>query len=342
LVAALHHRREGAREQLRDWVSEALGDLLARVIARHGLSYPRDALTAQALCATEAYLRTRRADDFAGMSIRAFRGTLMVSAAKLAWAPFGLHGREGRSAPTLPPSSAYEGQALYLPLEKVGSYYFGGDWLGGAVAEDGSLWVFLADVTGHGYFAYLLASRLPDLWRASWDEARGAGPAKLLAVLHYLLEDCLPEGVYVEASLAHLGPDGQATVLPAGACRILVRRRGLTDIAYHALSGSWLGLCRPSAADQRSWSLGVGDELLLATDGLFDQLRWRGRGPADPATLLAPLHGQAPLLEAVQRALHTALRDRLQVDDITAVALRRSALSREDFLNLPVSLVKES
>jgi serine phosphatase RsbU (regulator of sigma subunit) len=315
---------------------------MARVIARHGLSYSRDALTAQALSATEAYLRTRRADDFTGMSLRAFRGTLMVSAAKLAWAPFWLHGQEGRSAPTLPACSAYEGKAVYLPLERVGGYCFGGDWLGGVVAKDGSLWVFLADVTGHGYYAYLLASRLPDIWRTCWDEAGGAGPVELLGVLHDLLGDCMPEGVYTEAILAHLGPDGHATLVPAGACRILVRRRGLTDIACHTLSGSWLGLCRPSADDQRSWSLGIGDELMLATDGLFDQLRWTRRGTTDLATLLAPLHGQAPLLEGVQRALHSALQEHLQVDDITAVALRRSAFSREDFPRPPASLAKES
>ena len=37
------------------------------------------------------------------------------------------------------------------------------------------------------------------------------------------------------------------------------------------LRGTWLGLRAPTARDQQTWRLDAGDELLLGTDGMFDQ-----------------------------------------------------------------------
>src|SRR5690606_34745119 len=62
---------------------------------------------------------------------------------------------------SLPADNGYESRIFYQPHEKVGEIAFGGDWYAGTHAEDGSLWVIVADVTGHGYHAYLLASSPP-------------------------------------------------------------------------------------------------------------------------------------------------------------------------------------
>src|SRR5262245_55453038 len=73
LVEALRSRREGAREQLAEWLREPVARLIADVVSRHDLPHDPEALTERALHGLETYLRSRRPAEFAGMSPRAFR-----------------------------------------------------------------------------------------------------------------------------------------------------------------------------------------------------------------------------------------------------------------------------
>ena len=179
--------------------------------------------------------------------------------------------RRGWRPPALPRSLGYESESYSLPYERVGDSWFSGDWFGGHEAADGSLWILVADITGHGYYAYLLASTLPGVWQRCWESAPDT-PAELLAAMHDLLEDCLPDGIYVECTLVRLHPDGEIVVAPAGGSRLLLRRGRQETPLLLKMRGTWLGLIRPSPDDQQTWTLEAGDELLLATDGLFDQL----------------------------------------------------------------------
>jgi serine phosphatase RsbU (regulator of sigma subunit) len=220
----------------------------------------------------------------------------------------------------LPPSSAYASEVFYQPHERVGEYWFGGDWFGGVEAADGSLWILIADITGHGYSAYLLASALPGVWRTCW-ESGPAGPAELLAAMHDLLADCLPDGVYAECTLVRLHPEGEVVAAPAGGSRLLLRRGPDDRPVLIKLRGTWLGLAPPSPKDQHTWSLEGGDELLLATDGLFDQLHEQGE--ADIVELLGRVSGERGLFGRVRDLLGQALERASQKDDITIVFLRR-------------------
>ena len=47
-----------------------------------------------------------------------------------------------------------------------------------------------------------------------------AEPAGFLAAMHELLGDCLPDGIYLECTLARLEPDGRGTVVPVTRGRI--------------------------------------------------------------------------------------------------------------------------
>src|SRR5262249_32743556 len=147
--------------------------------------------------------------------------------------------------------------------------FFGGDWYAGRRNDDGSLWVLLADVTGHGYYAYLVASSLPAVWQRCWNAHPDhvPEPADLLETMHELVSDCLPEGVYVECTLARLDAEGRVTVSPAGATRLLLRRdAGEPNLVK--LRGSWLGFRAPERDEQHTLELEDGDELILATDGI--------------------------------------------------------------------------
>ena len=320
LVEGLQQRAADARGRLWEAVREPLGRLMGEVIARHQLDQSRDRLTLNALHLAETWLRTRPAREFDRLSWDAFRNAIVVHVARLALSPFG--GRTGTAAGPnpLPTCDVYHNETFFLPYERVGGFWFGGDWYGGRTAPDGALWVIVADVTGHGYYAYLLASALPHVWEACWKQAPAdVRPAGLLRAMHELLESCLPEGVYAECTLVRLSPEGEATVAPAGGSRLLLRRRGsAADLLK--LRGGWLGLFPPSAADQKSLTLAEGDELLLGSDGAFDQLdELAGAG--------RPGRASGSLLEDVRRLLHEALQKGPQKDDITLVLLRRRLLT---------------
>jgi serine phosphatase RsbU (regulator of sigma subunit) len=322
LVEALQHRADGARARLWEFLRAPVGRLMDELRSRHRLGQDRERLTTHALHAAETWLRTRPATSFTGMTWGAFRAAALLHLAKLAALPFGRAVGAAAGPQPLPESHLYDSETLFLPHDRVGPYWFGGDWFGGLEAADGSLWVIVADVTGHGYFAYLLASALPGVWQACWGEAgpAPAQPADLLAAMHGLLADCLPEGVYAECTLVRLSPGGEAVVAPAGGSRLLLRRgRGRPDLLK--LRGTWLGLKAPSPADQRSWVLGQGDELLLGSDGVFDHLE--AHGEAGVIEHLGRSAAVATLCDGVRQLLSQALQQGPQRDDITAVLLRR-------------------
>ena len=322
LVDGLQQRFDGARGRLWEAVREPVARLTAELIARHRFAADGGRLTLHALHHAETWLRTRPPRDFDRLSWDAFRNAVLVQVARTALQPFG--GRAGGSgvgpAP-LPDCPLYQNETLFIPYERVGGFWYGGDWYGGRTAADGALWVIVADITGHGYYAYLLASVLPNVWDACWRTAPAdVRPAGLLRAMHEMLETCLPEGVYAECTLVRLGPNGEATVAPAGGSRLLLRRKGgPSDLLK--LRGGWLGLLPPSSADQRSWTLADGDELLLGTDGAFDHLAELNGAPLTDR-LGRPA---ASLLEDVQRLLSQCLQRGPQKDDITLVSLRRRA-----------------
>jgi hypothetical protein len=319
LVHALSARTPGAREQLVALLRSPLARLMEQLGVRHGRAADGDRLTLYALHLAETWLRTLLPHETRFLSWAAFRGAVLLQVAKLAAQPFGTP-KEPTSGPLpLPVSDTWSSRTLFLPHDRDGDRAFGGDWFGGGRGADGSLWVLLADTTGHGYSAHLLASALPSVWRRCWETASPlAEPASLLTALHDLLEDSLPEGIYVEGTLVRLNPDGAITVAPAGGTRLVLRRQG-GSADYIQLRGAWLGLLPPSAADQRSWHLEVGDELLLSTDGVFDQLTDLHPRPAD---LLADMTGET-LFDAVELLLRQALALAPQKDDITMILVRR-------------------
>jgi serine phosphatase RsbU (regulator of sigma subunit) len=332
LVEALQQRGDGARLQLHEMLRPPLSRLMEELRTRYNLDRKGESLTHRALHAAETYLRTRPTENFASLTWPAFRAAVLLHVAKLASQPHGKRSGSGMSAASLPPSRGYHSETFFLPHERVGDYWFGGDWFGGREAADGSLWILVADITGHGYYAYLLASTLPGVWRTCWETAPSA-PADLLAAMHDLLADCLPEGVYVECTLVRLDPEGRVIAAPAGGSRLLFRRGREDRPILLKLRGSWLGLARPSCGDQQTWTLDEGDELLLATDGMFDQLHQHGE--EDVTARLGEIGGKVGLFERVRDLLRQALESSPQQDDITMVLVRRRGRIAAELPSLP-------
>jgi hypothetical protein len=136
--------------------------------------------------------------------------------------------------------------------------------------------------------------------------------------MHELLTDCMPEGIFLECTLVRLDDEGRATVSPAGGSRLLVgKKRRPPDLVK--LRGAWLGVRAPTADEQHRLELGHGDELILATDGVFDQLDDHG-GTAFLANGAPEDRG---LFETLRESLERCLQCSPQKDDITLVLLRR-------------------
>jgi hypothetical protein len=337
LVEALQNGAPGARAQLGEWLREPVARLIDGLIAKHQLKHGRDRLVLHALHATETYLRTRPVGEFAAVNLSAFRAAVLLQVAKMLYHPFG--GQAGNAVhPTpLPDTPVYASRAISLPYERIGPFWYGGDWFAGRETGDGSLWVIVADITGHGYYAYLLASALPSVWHLCWKRRpAGAEPADLLADMHDILEDCLPDGIFVECTLARCTPEGDATVAPAGGSRLLLRRGGSGRVELLKLRGSWLGLHRPAATDQCRWRLDAGDEMMLGSDGVFDQLADQSGGNLAVAVdEMSRADGARPLLDLVNDCLRRSLRQSQQKDDITMVLLRRRQPSEDVPATLP-------
>ncbi len=306
---------------------QPLERLIDRLVAEHQLTGQRDRLVVHALHTSETWLRTRPVQEFQSMGWPAFQAAVLLQVARLAMHPYGRHTRSdaqpSHGPPPLPDTPSYQARTLFLPHERVGDAWFGGDWFGGQQASDGSLWVLITDITGHGYFAYLLASTMPCIWQKCWPLAahNHCEPADLLAAMHQLFEECLPEGIFVEGTLIRLDRDGTVTVAPAGGSRLLLHRTGAARAEVITLRGAWLGLAAPHPGDQHTWTLEQGDELLLGTDGMFDQLASQ---PGHELSDLGPTAGTG-VFEQVTQLLREALRRHDQKDDITVVGLRRLA-----------------
>ena len=318
LAEGLHQRQPAARRMLWHVLRDPVERVMREVVRRNGMDDDDGVYATHALHAIETGLRSRPAALLASLTWEAFRAAQLVQVARSAMQPHGAAQADGSPLPPLPDSPVYRSGTFYRPHGRLGGRFFGGDWYAGRQLDDGSLWVFLADVTGHGYFAYLLASALPAVWQRCWNAHPGTPPqpAELLSVMHELLCDSLPEGIFLEATLVRLLPSGAATVVPAGGTRYLLR--GKEGPKLVKLRGAWLGLRAPTQEDQHLLHLAEGDELVLATDGVFDQLdegghdavgrRWRAGGT---------------VFDVVRGLLEESLARSEQKDDITLVMLER-------------------
>jgi hypothetical protein len=328
LVRAIHAADSRAWTVLEQWCRPPIAALIKVMAGRLGSAgEDTEVLISRALRWLVMYLRSRDTIAYQDVGRETFVRSLVLAAFR--WLdPFA---SDGLVVPLLHPGQlvleTYELREHRQPLDHVG-----GDWWchESSQGQAGALWVIVADVTGHGYGAYLVAAGLPHLWQSRpiaslRARAPALEPRAVLDALGRELESVLPEGIFVEAVLGRFSSRGEAVLAAAGACRPILRRSEDCAAEFHLLSGCFLGL-ELGHRDQRDWTLHPGDEMLLATDGLFDQPCGDQRLHARlPECAGAHLSAGRDLHEAVVEVLDEALRSRPQHDDITVVTLRHRA-----------------
>jgi serine phosphatase RsbU (regulator of sigma subunit) len=252
------------------------------------------------------------------MSFKAFRARVAFAVVRMLREPSPASQSKEPLRETIPGSPHYQIDSLFRPCGQVG-----GDWLAGEQQDDATVWILIADVCGKGRAASILARGLPLLWgiRSANDlRRRKCEPVELLDLLGRELNRCLPDGVFVEATAARLDPSGHASVGAAGFTRVIFRRHGTCLIALEQFGGHFLGIDIPEKRSQQSWRLDPGDELLMATDGFYDQPMQNGR-LAENLDALTPDDHEPSLLDTAHALLRRVWVKHPQFDDLTLVAV---------------------
>jgi phosphoserine phosphatase RsbU/P len=209
--------------------------------------------------------------------------------------------------------------ARYVPASEVAGDFY--DFLAG---EGRRVGILIADVSGHGVPAALVASMLKVAVAAQAPHA--ASPAQVLAGINQIFHGKL-RNQFITALYLYLDLEaGRLAAASAGHPRPLVWRQREGKVEELPLGGTVIGRLRRAAYEEVSVALTVGDRLLLFTDGIPEAINPGGEAFGEErlraflarrASLPAEDIAQALLAEAAAWTGQAAGFD----DDLTLVAV---------------------
>ena len=192
-----------------------------------------------------------------------------------------------------------------------------GDLYDFLIADDKQAGLLIADVSGHGVPAALIASMVK--MAATAQRGQAADPAALLHGMNAAL--CgNTQGQYVTAAYVYLDAESNAMHYSAAGhpAMLLLRDGTVTEIAEN---GMILAAVETATYESKSLPLKSGDRLLLYTDGIIEARNSAGQLFGDQS-LSAALLDSAHLspLDAVEHLLATVQRwAKSQDDDLTVL-----------------------
>jgi phosphoserine phosphatase RsbU/P len=167
---------------------------------------------------------------------------------------------------TLPRIPGVSLAARYEPMNAVA-----GD-LYDVVARDGGLGVFVADVSGHGVPAALVASMVKVAFAAQAPHADD--PSRVLAEVNRTLCGSL-EGTYVTAAYAWLDVESSRLAYAAAGHPPLLLRRA-DGVQQLVENGVMMGMQSNATYPSTSRQLARGDRIVLYTDGVIEAFNPKG------------------------------------------------------------------
>ena len=217
-----------------------------------------------------------------------------------------------------------------LPDWQVAAYYgparaVGGDFYDFMELADGRIGIVVGDVTDKGVPAALVMARTHSILRG--DAPRLVSPAKVLEHANELLVAEMPESMFVTCLYLVLDP-ATGHVVYANAGHNLPYVRTADGVVEFRATGMPLGLMPGMVYEEREAVIGPGDNVLLYSDGLVEAHDPTGAMYGFPrlrADLESDLAGSELIDELLDRLHAFTGQGWDQEDDITLVALRRSA-----------------
>ena len=226
--------------------------------------------------------------------------------------------------PSAPPQVAGYSIAFWnRPAGKTGGDYY--DW---QLLPDGRLAISLADVSGHGLGPALMAAFCRAYARATMNGAGGLSAA--VSRVNELIAGDLPPGRFVTFVVALITPgSGEVQLVSAGHGPILVHRAGEGRVDSMGAGGLPLGVEPGAPFDAAAIpELRPGDAVVLVTDGFFE---WAGPN-GDMFGVDRLSRTLCEVADEPEQTIRRMLADveafasgTEQVDDLTAVVIRRTA-----------------
>jgi phosphoserine phosphatase RsbU/P len=185
---------------------------------------------------------------------------------------------------SFPPSQSFLVAAKYVPMTSVA-----GDLYDFLIADDKHAGLFIADVSGHGVPAALIASMVK--MAATSQRTYASNPAALLSGMNSAL--CgNTQGQYVTAAYVYLDAESNALHYSAAGhpAMLLLRDSTITEVAENGLL---LAAMDNATYESKSLPIKPGDRLLLYTDGVLEARNAAGQ-----------LFGEQSLFAALRDSKH--------------------------------------
>jgi sigma-B regulation protein RsbU (phosphoserine phosphatase) len=203
--------------------------------------------------------------------------------------------------------------AQYLPMSEVA-----GDFYDFLVVDDHRVGLLIADVSGHGVPAALVASMVKVAIAAQAEHA--SDPAKVMAGLNSVLSGKL-QGQFVTAAYLFLDLENRTGIYSAAGHPALLHYSA-ADQTVNGVeeNGLILGVLPFASYESRSITVGPGDRFLLYTDGVLEAARAGEEfGQARVMDLLAKTSTADEICRSVSKEV-AAWSQGIAGDDITLVA----------------------
>ena len=216
--------------------------------------------------------------------------------------------------------------------------FVGGDFYDCFFLENGSICAAIGDVSGKGVSAALFMAMAKTMLREGLKQ--GLSPAAAMERVNGELCESNPEGMFVTAFVLVLNPaSGELRYANAGHNPpLLLGKKGPDWLECDP--GIALGLFEDTGIENGRLKLEPGEGILLYTDGITEAVNgdkaFFGTERLQ-ALFEGPPMGSQEAVNAVKSAVADFVGDLEQFDDMTLLALTRSA-GKEEQLSLPVSL----
>lgn len=228
-----------------------------------------------------------------------------------------------RSLPTI------EGWSLAGRFETHGAA--GGDLWTARELEDGRLALVVADASGHGPAAAVMAAMTHAVFHSS--ECESLDPGGVATRINRYLARWQVAGAFVTAMVGLLDPaSGELAYALAGHPPALLRPHGSADASairrLDAVGGPPLGILESMTYETARARIAPGDTLVLSTDGILEARSPDGRQLGETGLIEAMLEcpGLADCtLRRIEAAVHSFEGGRHAEDDQTLVVLHRES-----------------